>query len=87
MVENDSSKKWTRRGKRPIKARELAERFNISIRTVQRAWSQPREEYLANSLMRLRPWEKLGISRATWYRRGKPMPEVENGNANGTTHH
>jgi hypothetical protein len=28
-----------------------------------------REEYLANSLSRLRPWEAEGISRATYYRR------------------
>lgn len=48
--------------------------------------AQPREEYLAQSLMRLRPWEKLGISRATWYRRGKPMPQ-EADNGTGTAYH
>lgn len=74
MAENGSSKKWTRREKRPITAREAAERFGISTRTVQRAWAQPREQYLAESLMRKKPWEQLGMSRATWYRRGKPMP-------------
>ena len=39
---------------------------------------RPREEYLAevkaNSLKAQKPWEKLGMSRATWYRKGKPMP-------------
>lgn len=75
MAENGSSKKWTRREKRPITAREAAERFGISIRTVQRAWAQSREQWLAeHTLSRDKPWEKLGISRATWYRRGKPNP-------------
>jgi len=31
-----------------------------------------REEYEQNSLTRHKPWEKLGVSRATWYRMGKP---------------
>lgn len=53
----------------------MAERFGCSIRTVCRAWSQSREDYLAeNTISRDKPWEKLGISRATWYRHGKPMP-------------
>ena len=26
-------------------------------------------------LSRTRPWEALGMSRATWYRKGKPVPE------------
>ncbi|MCL5687449.1 hypothetical protein M5Z62_10470 [Neisseria meningitidis] len=38
-------------------------------------WSQSRADYLAeNSISRDKPWEHFGISRATWYRRGKPMP-------------
>ncbi|TSE22235.1 hypothetical protein Tsedi_02396 [Tepidimonas sediminis] len=65
--------------KRPAKARELAERFGVSERTVRRVMAQPREQYLAESLMRNKPWEKLGMSRATWYRRGKPQPESCNG--------
>jgi hypothetical protein len=32
----------------------------------------PRAEYEAQSVERAKPWEALGISRATWYRRGKP---------------
>lgn len=77
--------------KRPATARELAKQFGVSERTVRRVMAQPREEYLANSLMRLKPWEKLGISRSTWYRRGKPMPpeteEVNNGNTTRTVDH
>ena len=38
----------------------------------------PREEYLANALTRSKPWEKMGMSRATWYRKGKPEPVPEN---------
>lgn len=33
---------------------------------------QPRAEYEANSLERTRPWEALGMSRRTWYRKGCP---------------
>lgn len=31
-----------------------------------------RAKYEAGSVSRERPWERLGISRATWFRRGKP---------------
>lgn len=34
----------------------------------------PRAEYEGNSISRKKPWEKLGMSRATWYRQGKPLP-------------
>ena len=53
-------------------AREIAEKCGLSIRTVQRHISRPRAEYLAQSLSRSKPWEALGVSRATWYRMGKP---------------
>ena len=65
------------RRKRPMKAREMAEQFNVSVRTVQRTFSQPRAEYEAKSISRAKPWEALGMSRATWYRRGKPMAPPE----------
>lgn len=65
-----------RRCYRPKKARELAEKFNLSVRTVQRWWAMPRAEYEANSYSRTKPWEHFGISRRTWYNRGKPMPNV-----------
>ena len=31
-----------------------------------------REKYEANSITKNKPWEKLGMSRAKWYRLGKP---------------
>ncbi|NEK34099.1 hypothetical protein [Rhizobium leguminosarum] len=34
-----------------------------------------RADYLANSFSQARPWEAFGISRRTWERRGKPMPD------------
>ncbi|ENX0846641.1 HTH domain-containing protein [Neisseria gonorrhoeae] len=66
--------------KRDVTAKELAKRFGCSTRTVFRAWSQSRADYLAeNSISRDKPWEHFDISRATWYRRGKPMPsETDN---------
>ncbi len=66
--------------KRDVTAKELAKRFGCSTRTVFRAWSQSRADYLAeNSISSDKPWEHFGISRATWYRRGKPMPsETDN---------
>ena len=61
------------RQKREMTAREMAEKFGCSISTIMRAVSLPREEYLAeHSISREKPWLTLGISRATWYRRGKP---------------
>jgi hypothetical protein len=36
----------------------------------------PRSEYEANSLSQKKPWELLGMSRAKWYRLGKPGPDV-----------
>lgn len=61
--------------KRDVTAREMAKRFGCSTRTVFRAWSQSRADYLAeNTISRDKPWEYFGISRRTWYRRGKPMP-------------
>ena len=64
-----------RKTKRPMSAREMAAKFKVSERSVRKWWSQTREDYLAeNSISRDKPWEHLGISRRTWYRRGKPMP-------------
>ncbi len=36
-----------------------------------------RKTYESRSAARLRPWEALGMSRATWYRAGKPSPSIE----------
>lgn len=38
------------------------------------AGAKPRAQYEAESLSRTKPWEKLGMSRSTWYAKGKPMP-------------
>lgn len=63
--------------KRPTSAtaKVLAKQFGVSERTVRRVMAQPRAEYEAQSASHTRPWEKLGISRATWYRRCKPQPD------------
>jgi hypothetical protein len=34
--------------------------------------ARPRSEYEANSLSKTKPWEQLGLSRARWYRIGRP---------------
>jgi hypothetical protein len=38
------------------------------------AGAKPRAEYEAGSLSRTKPWERLGMSRRSWYRAGKPPP-------------
>lgn len=53
-------------------ARKMAEKFGISVRTVQRIFAEPRGQYLARSESQSKPWEALNMSRATWYRKGKP---------------
>jgi predicted ArsR family transcriptional regulator len=63
--------------KRQYSARELAEKWGVHPSTVRRHVAQPRAEYEAQSLSRAKPWEALGMSRATWYRRGKPAPPLE----------
>lgn len=40
----------------------------------RRAGAVPRADYEGQSAARNKPWEALGISRATWHRRGKPVP-------------
>jgi hypothetical protein len=39
------------------------------------AGAKPRAQYEAESLSRTKPWEQMGMSRSTWYAKGKPMPE------------
>lgn len=56
-------------------AAELAKKLGCNPRTVRRYMALPREQYLASSLTRAKPWEAMGMSRATWYRKGKPEPE------------
>lgn len=40
------------RAKRTQTARELADRFGVSVRTIQRTVAQPREDYLADAAAR-----------------------------------
>ena len=63
--------------KRKKTARELAAKLNVSERTVRRYIAIPRAEYEANSISRAKPWEAMGMSRATWYNKGKPEPVPE----------
>jgi predicted DNA-binding transcriptional regulator AlpA len=58
-------------------AAELAKRLGVNIKTVYKYTAVPRAEYEANSITRAKPWEALGMSRATWYRKGKPMGPAE----------
>ena len=58
---------------RPKTARAIAEKVGCSQSTVRRYWALPRAEYEANSLTRSKPWEAMDMSRATWYRKGKPL--------------
>lgn len=64
-------------------AREAIAREKKRIRDREReaakraaAGALPRDVYRANALMSLKPWEKLGVSRRTWYRLGRPDPSI-----------
>jgi len=61
-----------RRTKRPKTAAQAALEAGCCERTVRNHWARPRSEYEANAISRSKPWEALGMSRATWYRKGKP---------------
>ena len=63
--QTDASMVQDRRGR--DRERKAMERRAAGCRT--------REEWLANCLTQTRPWERFGISRRTWERRGKPMPQ------------
>jgi hypothetical protein len=57
------------------KSKEELAIYNKAKRNAQRrerrreAGIQPRADYEARSISRLKPWESEGVSRATWYRR------------------
>jgi predicted transcriptional regulator len=61
---------------RPTKRRktalEIGEKLGVSARTVRRYMAQPRAEFEGQSLTKSKPWAALEVSRATWYRHGKP---------------
>jgi hypothetical protein len=60
------------RAERLAHRRDRARQFKERRRRTQGA--MPRAEYEAKSLSRTKPWEALGMSRASWYRAGKPLP-------------
>jgi transcription initiation factor TFIIIB Brf1 subunit/transcription initiation factor TFIIB len=62
-------------------AREVAEKTGFCERTIRNWFAIPRAEYEANSISRAKPWEVMGISRATWYRHGKPTPKTDTADA------
>lgn len=62
---------------RNMTQKEAAARLGMSISTIKRYWSMSREQYEAQSITRAQPWAALGMSRATWYRRGKPDPQQQ----------
>ena len=58
-----TEKQQPHKTKRPMSAREMAAKFNVSERSVRKWWSQSRADYLAeNSISRNKPWEYFGIS-------------------------
>lgn len=65
------------RVKRKKTARYMAEKLGCNPRTVRRYMAQTRAEYEANSDARAKPWEAMGISRRTWYYKGKPTPQSQ----------
>ena len=56
-------------------AAELAKKLKVNIKTVYKYTAVPRKQYESSSISHARPWETLGISRATWYRRKKSESE------------
>lgn len=65
---------WAERQQRRIEDRRLRDRNRKRIARAGK--TTPRSDYEANSVSRTKPWEAAGMSRATWYRRGKPKPET-----------
>jgi uncharacterized protein YjcR len=62
-----------RRATRKHTAEALAKKLGCHPRTIRRYMAIPRNQWEeTNSISREKPWEALGISRATWYRKGKP---------------
>jgi hypothetical protein len=61
-----------------VSAGEARERHRKRDEARRRAaGSVERAAYEANAASRQKPWEALGMSRASWYRAGKPMPTGE----------
>jgi len=66
---------------RTLISRDMAKERDRERHTARRraAGAVDRETYEANSASRQKPWEALGMSRASWYRAGKPTAPGETG--------
>ena len=66
---------------RTLISRDMAKERDRERHTARRraAGAVDRETYEANSASRQKPWETLGMSRASWYRAGKPTAPGETG--------
>lgn len=66
---------------RTLISRDMAKGRDRERHTARRraAGAVDRETYEANSASRQKPWESLGMSRASWYRAGKPTAPGETG--------
>lgn len=58
---------------RQREAKRLADRVRAEKKR-RASGALMRAEYEENSLSRTRPWELVGMSKRTWYRRGRPLP-------------
>jgi hypothetical protein len=56
------------------KARRRARDRALKEARRRRAGAKLRSEYETNSISRNKPWERLSMSRRSWYRAGKPTP-------------
>lgn len=67
------------RSMRTLISRDMAKERHCARDTARRraAGAVDRETYETNSLSRQQPWLALGMSRASWYRAGKPSPAPE----------
>jgi hypothetical protein len=57
--------------------RRKERRAEANRRRRQKKGAIPRLQYLARSITLMKPWAVVGMSRATWYRRGAPMPSKQ----------
>lgn len=60
-------------GKAARDQRRRAAHREFMIERRRRQGSKPRAQYEAQSISRAKPWATLGMSRAAWYRAGKPQ--------------
>lgn len=68
---------------RTLVSQDVARERDKERHTARRraAGAVDRATYEANALSRQKPWEALGMSRASWHRAGKPTPSSETGSS------